>query len=189
MNKPRILVAGIGNIFLGDDAFGVEVVRRLSQRSLPSEVHVADFGIRGLDLAYELLEEHEAVILVDAISRKGTPGTLYVLHPEPADAEPGSEPPALSLLDAHDLNPMNVLALARKLGSTLERVLLVGCEPLTTGDDTHIPDGLSEPVEAAAREAVDLVMSLIVQLRENLSPFETTSSSHKLPPSSKGAEA
>src|SRR5439155_13673490 len=101
MNRPRVLVAGVGNIFLGDDAFGVEVAQRLARRALPPEVRVVDFGIRGLDLTYALLDGYEAVILVDAAPRGGRPGTLYVLEPargEPPEAEaggPGIEPPGM----------------------------------------------------------------------------------------------
>ncbi len=82
--KERILIAGIGNIFLGDDAFGVEVVRRLSRsaRKLPDEVRIVDFGIRGFDLAYALMEGYEVAILVDATPRGGVPGTLYTIEPD-----------------------------------------------------------------------------------------------------------
>src|ERR1700758_4827464 len=88
---PRILVAGVGNIFLGDDAFGVEVVQRLARRALPDGVRVVDFGIRGLDLVYALLDGYETVVLVDAAPRGGSPGTLYVLEPEPEADLPVSE--------------------------------------------------------------------------------------------------
>src|SRR5947209_2868396 len=97
MSGARILIAGIGNIFLGDDAFGVEVAQRLGQRSLPEQVRVIDFGIRGMDLTYALLDDYETVILVDAVPRGGQPGTLYVLEPEVA--EPSAVEPADRLIE------------------------------------------------------------------------------------------
>src|SRR5271165_333708 len=126
MNEPRILVAGIGNIFLGDDAFGVEVVRRLSRRKLPDYVRVADYGIRGLDLAYALLDDYDAAILVDAASQGAEPGTLYVLEPETGEADGG---PQTALVEAHGMNPMRVLEMVRAMGGRPRRVLVVGCEP------------------------------------------------------------
>src|SRR6185369_15085580 len=102
-----ILVAGIGNIFLGDDAFGCEVVQRLSRRPQPEGVRVIDFGIRGLDLVYALLKNNDAVILIDATARGGQPGTLYVIDPEiPEDVH--------AALETHEMNPMHVLAVARQ---------------------------------------------------------------------------
>src|SRR5947209_18225385 len=127
MERPRLLVAGIGNIFLGDDAFGVEVAQRLARRPLPDGVRVADFGIRGLDLTYALLDDYETVVLVDAVPRGGQPGTLYVLEPE--GAEPPAVEPADRLIEAHDMNPTRVLHLARALGGNIPRVLIVGCDP------------------------------------------------------------
>src|SRR5688572_21177077 len=125
MSTGRILIAGIGNIFFGDDAFGVEVARRLAGRPLPEGVRVVDFGIRGIDLTYALLEDWAAVILVDAVPCGGTPGTLYVLEPEP-DGEASA---AVPTVEPHNLDPGKVLRLARSLGGAVERVLLVGCEP------------------------------------------------------------
>lgn len=117
----KVLVAGIGNIFLGDDAFGVEVVNRLAQRRLPGNVCVVDFGIRSFDLAYALMEEWELVILVDALPRGGEPGTLYTLEPE---LPKGGVPPDL---DAHTMNPVAVLQLVSALGGEVGRVLVIGC--------------------------------------------------------------
>ncbi len=120
--NARILVAGVGNIFLGDDGFGVEVARRLSRVSLPDGVTVADFGIRGVHLAYQLLDDFELVVLVDAVSRGGVPGTLYVIEPE-VDGRSGE-----SIADAHDMVLEQVFAQVQTLGGKLGRVLLVGCE-------------------------------------------------------------
>lgn len=156
MKHPRLLIAGIGNIFLGDDAFGVEVVSLLAQRKLPDGVRVIDFGIRGMDLAYALLDGYDGVILVDSVSRGGTPGTLYVLEPEldgqtPDDANGG--------LEAHDLAPARVLRWARSLGP-LPPIRIVGCEPATL-DPEDAAGGLSPAVAEAVAEALAIVERLV----------------------------
>ena len=157
--SPRILIAGIGNIFLGDDAFGVEVARRLAKRPLPDGVQVIDFGIRGLDLTYALLDGHDAVILVDAVPRGGEPGTLYLLEPDAGQIDELAE--TNPIIDMHSLDPAAVLRLTRSLGGRVERILLVGCEPAPLeGDDMQ--SGLSEPVARAVEEAVRLIESLVL---------------------------
>ncbi len=156
MNK-RILVAGVGNIFLGDDGFGVEVVRRLAERDLPEGVEVADFGIRGMDLAYALQQDYEAVVFVDATPRGEKPGTVYLIEPEIEEDGEVS-------LDTHGMDPVKVLKLARTLGARPTRTLVVGCEPqvLVSGEDyDDMLMELSEPVRAAVEEAVKLVESLV----------------------------
>ncbi len=159
MAQQRILVAGIGNIFLGDDAFGVEVAQRLAQRPLPAGVRVVDFGIRSFDLAYALLDDPDAAILVDATPRGGAPGTLYLIEPDLGAPEDSSAP----LPDAHSLNPVAVLQLVRHLGGRPRRLLVVGCEPAALeSEDGRI--GLSEPVQAAIDEAVRLIESLVADL-------------------------
>ena len=160
MSEPRILVAGIGNIFLGDDAFGVEVVRRLARRALPDYVRVADYGIRGLDLAYALLDDYDTAILVDAAARGEEPGTLYVLEPEIEDADDGQA----ALVEAHGMNPMRVLAMVRALGGRPRQVLVVGCEPETFGDEFEGAMGLSEEVESAIAGAIAIIESLIAKV-------------------------
>lgn len=155
--KPRVLVAGVGNIFLGDDSFGVEVVRRLMQRTWPEEVRIVDFGIRGLDLTYALLDGYETVILIDAAPRGGAPGTLYVLEPAPGEAAGGEE----MLLDMHGLDPAKVLRLAASLGASVERLLLVGCEPAPVADVEEMQMEMSAAVKAAVEEAVPLIETLI----------------------------
>ncbi len=157
MTPVRILIAGVGNIFLGDDAFGVEVARRLTARAWPDEVRVIDFGIRGLDLAYALLDGHEAVILVDAAPRGGPPGTLYVLEP---DAEP---PGAEVAVEGHALDPGKVLRLATALGGPVGRLLVVGCEPAPSTQEEMRME-LSEPVQAAVEAAVGLIEGLVARL-------------------------
>lgn len=150
----RVLVAGVGNIFFGDDGFGVEVVRRLRAEELPAGVKVVDFGIRGVHLAYELLEDYDAVILVDATPRGGPPGTLYLIEPA-ADAAEGP-----GLVDAHGLDPASVLSLVGQLGGTSARVLVVGCEPATLEEGI----GLSAPVAAAVPDAVRVIRKLLGDL-------------------------
>jgi hydrogenase maturation protease len=162
MSGPRILVAGLGNIFLGDDAFGVEVVRRLAGRPRPAGVRVADFGIRGLDLAYALLEGVDGAILIDAAPRGERPGTLTVIEPELATGEePGGEAGADLLVNGHGLDPVKVLRLVAALGCQLPRVLVVACEPEPMDPDAEMRMELSEPVKAAVEEAVTLVETLI----------------------------
>ncbi len=157
MTERSILVAGIGNIFFGDDAFGVEVAQRLAARELPATVQVVDFGIRAFDLAYALSDDHDLAILVDAVPRDGEPGTLYVLEPD-LDA---LDPALATAADAHTIDPVQVLCLVKAMGGRPRRVLVVGCQPATidVNDDGQL--GLSEPVEAAVAEAVKLIESLV----------------------------
>ncbi len=157
---PRVLVAGIGNIFLGDDGFGVEVAGRLARRALPDGVDVVDFGIRAMDLAYALADGYDAALMIDAAPRGQPPGTLEVIEPE-------LDPELAVGFEAHGLDPVAVLHFARRFGALPRRTLVVGCEPQDLGD----PDGeeihaeLSEPVQAAVDVAVELVCSLIEDLR------------------------
>src|SRR5690349_12249437 len=111
---PTIPIAGIGNIFLGDDAFGVEVVRQLSSRTLPDSVRVIDFGIRGFDLAYALLDGYDVTILVDATPRGGVPGTLYTIEPDLSASHTLEAPEPM--IETHGMNPMRVLGLAQAMG-------------------------------------------------------------------------
>lgn len=162
VDRPRVLVAGVGNIFLGDDAFGVEVVQRLARRPQPHGVRIVDFGIRGLDLAYALLDRYVAVILVDATPRGGRPGTLYVLEPESTRTE--SAVGEVPLMDPHNLDPERVLHLVAALGGPAQRFIVVGCEPEVPGHDAEMPAGMSTPVQAAVDEAVLLVESTVARL-------------------------
>src|SRR5579859_7459411 len=123
--RPKILVAGIGNIFLGDDAFGVEVVRRLAERKLPADVKVSDFGIRGFDLAYALQDGYKTTILVDACPRGETPGTIYLIEPDLQKLDNPEAPQAV--VEAHAMNPVSVLRMARAMNIEMNKVLLVGC--------------------------------------------------------------
>ena len=156
---PRILIAGIGNIFLGDDAFGSEVARRIVGRRLPDGVRVVDFGIRGLDLAYALLDDLDATIMVDAVPRGGPPGSLYVIEPDPVEA--GDLPLGDPVVEGHSMDPVRVLRMAAAMGGRPGRVLVVGCEPATLGSDEDPAMGLSPSVESAVDEAVRLIESLV----------------------------
>lgn len=147
----RVLVAGVGNIFLADDGFGVEVVRRLGDASLPDGVQVRDFGIRGVHLAYLLLDGFDLLILVDALARGRPPGTVTLFEPDP----PGPEGPAA--LDAHEMDPASVLAMVRHLGGNVGRTLVVGCEPAELVERI----GLSPVVDRAVDEAVRMVRRLV----------------------------
>ena len=154
----RVLVAGIGNVFLGDDGFGVALAGRLARTQLPAGVEVVDFGIRGMDLAMALTEGYDAAVLLDATPRGEPPGTLYVIEPEVAADE--------AAVDAHGMDPVKVLALTRALGGSPPRTLVVGCEPQTrmTPEDEEIVAALSEPVRAALEEATRLVEQLLDEL-------------------------
>jgi hydrogenase maturation protease len=185
MQSPQILVAGIGNIFLGDDGFGCAVIERLKRRGIANAVRVTDFGIRGLDLAYALFDGYDVAILVDAVSRGGKPGTLYIIEPELNDPNEES-----AKVDPHGMNPMRALSLVKTMHdmgrakdgdpgsgmgagsgegekrSALKRILLVGCEPETVGpEDGQI--GLSEAAQAGVEEAVKIVESLVAEMLGN----------------------
>ncbi|OAJ59443.1 hypothetical protein A6V36_27785 [Paraburkholderia ginsengiterrae] len=175
-----ILVAGIGNVFFGDDGFGVEVARRLQEKLAAGElpafgagVSVADFGIRGIDLCYALLDGVDSAILIDATQRGGVPGTLYVIEPshEEASAE-DSDPYAVPMLmSPHEMDPAKVLQSVRMLGGGCEDIVVLGCEPndfgFEQGEEGRM--GLSTAVAAAVGQAVELVVKLVTARMERLS--------------------
>jgi hydrogenase maturation protease len=161
MNRT-ILLAGIGNIFLGDDAFGVEVARSLARRRLPGEVQVKDFGIRGFDLAYTLLDPWHTVVLIDAMARNEAPGTLFVLEP---DLTGLGNPGAVGIdLNPHGMDPLRVLNLAASLGRITAHILVLGCEPKDFGDDLEGRMGLSPQVQAAVEEASNVIEELVERI-------------------------
>jgi hydrogenase maturation protease len=171
--SKRVLIAGIGNIFLGDDGFGVEVVGRLSGRRLPDGVEVVDFGIRGMDLAYALQVDYDLVVFVDATPRGGKPGTVYLIEPEIEEDEAVS-------LDTHGMDPVKVIRLARALGARPTRTLVVGCEPRVVPGGEDYDDmlmELSEPVHAAVEEAAKLVESLVTGVGTDSGPARSAGSS------------
>ncbi|MFG2827257.1 hydrogenase maturation protease [Streptomyces sp. NPDC048434] len=154
----KTLIAGVGNIFLGDDGFGVEVVRRLGEHRLPDGAEVVDIGVRGVHLAYQMLDGYHTVLLVDASARGGEPGTVYLLDA----TTPAGDRPQDTALDGHHMTPDTVLALLDTLSAGTnsrrpERVLVVGCEPADVAEGI----GLSEPVDAAVDEAVGLILRLV----------------------------
>ncbi len=154
----RILVAGLGNVFAGDDGFGVAVAAALADASLPDGTEVHDFGIRGLHLAYQLLDGYDLVVVVDAVSHGGQPGTLYVID-HAADGQQPSPAADAPLLDAHDMAPDAVLALVPALGGTLGRVIVIGCEPGVIAAGM----GLSAPVARSVEHAAQLVIDIVVK--------------------------
>ncbi|MEU3860000.1 hydrogenase maturation protease [Streptomyces sp. NPDC028722] len=157
---PRILVAGVGNIFLADDAFGPEVIRALGQRPLPPGVRVRDYGIRGMDLAYDLLAGCATAVLVDAAPRGHRPGTLSLIEAEPPDGTVAPE--------AHGMDPATVLALAGHLGDEpLPRVLVLACEPGVLPDGDDLLGSLSAPVREAVGRAVDALHTLVPALLDD----------------------
>ena len=159
-SRKKVLIAGIGNVFLGDDGFGVALADRLAQRRLPDRVEVRDFGIRGMELAYAMHDGYDTVLLLDATPRGKPPGTLYVIEPELEEGE--------LAIDTHGMDPVKVMALARAMGGELPRTLVVGCEPQTRmgAADEEIVMQLSERVRAALQPAVELVESTIAELRK-----------------------
>lgn len=172
--SDRVLVAGVGNIFLGDDGFGSEVARRLASEVLPHDVTVTDFGIGGIHLAYELLEGYETAILLDASPRGEEPGTVYVLEAdrdETVDA-PTDLPVGMAgvLADAHAMEPGSVLDMIGALGVST-RVLVVGCEPADV--DERI--GLSPPVQRAVDEALRVVLELLESNADTTDRVDSTS--------------
>lgn len=157
-----ILIAGIGNIFMGDDAFGSEVARRLMKRTLPDEVRVVDFGIRGFDLTYALLDGYEVTIFLDATPRGEAPGTLYTIEPDLSELDEDGDGHG-AMIEPHGMNPMKVLRLAKSMGGEFKRILLVGCEPAPLEAEEG-EMGLSEVVEAAVDEAILMVESLVAKI-------------------------
>lgn len=148
----KVLVAGIGNVFLGDDGFGVAVAQRLEKESLPEGARVVDYGIRGLHLAFELLDPPDLLVLVDTTARNGAPGTLYLIDPE-------LDPDALARVtpDAHAMDPCTVFASVAHLGGKMPRSRIVACEPASLDEGMS----LSEPVEAAIKPAMQMIQKLI----------------------------
>ena len=159
--SARILVAGVGNIFFGDDAYGCEVIRRIQGREWSPDVRVVDFGIRSTHLAFELMSGYEGAILIDAVPRGGEPGTLYVIEP---DVRPASATP-----DAHTMDLSSVFAFMRTLEGNAPQIIIIGCEPGNTGEGI----GLSPPVERAVEQTRSLVRDVLEKY------FDRRSSLHR----------
>jgi hydrogenase maturation protease len=158
----RVLVAGIGNVFQSDDAFGVEVATLLAARTLPPGVRVEDFGIRGVHLAYELLEGYDGLVMIDAVPMGEPPGTLAVIEPELDAAGAGGPAGDVAVVDAHTMNPDVVLATLRRLGGSVGRILIVGCQPA----DLQGGMGLTPAVAAAVEHAAHLCVKLVSEMVE-----------------------
>jgi hydrogenase maturation protease len=150
----RILVAGIGNIFLGDDGFGSEVIRRVP--ALPHAADVVDYGIRGMHLAYDLLDGCEALVLVDAVPDRGSPGTLHVFE--------ATQDIAAARLDAHAMDPAAVFACVSALGGTVPYTVVVGCEIASADEGIGLSDAVAAAVPAAVRAVQDVVADLSARL-------------------------
>jgi hydrogenase maturation protease len=164
---PRTLIAGIGNIFLGDDGFGCETVRELQTMELPESVRLVDYGIRGLDLAYAMLEPYENIVLIDAISRGGRPGTVYVLQPVKESVERDRS------LNPHAMDPASLMALARSMGEIHAEIFIIGCEPEDFGDELEGRMGLSDTVRSVLPEAARAAAELVELLeRQTAVPVE-----------------
>ena len=147
---PRVLVAGIGNVLLGDDGFGSEVARRLAAEPVPDGVSVVDYGIRGMHLAFDLLAGYDCLVLVDALPHGAAPGDVTVLEVGEDDLGSGE-------FDAHGMNPVAVLGSLASLGGRLPRTFVVGCEPADVGEGI----GLSPPAAAAVETALSAIRVLI----------------------------
>lgn len=156
----KILVAGIGNIWMKDDGFGGEVAKRLNNKDLPKGLTVTDFGIGGLDLAYELQNGFAALVLVDISRQGGEPGTLYVMEVNPSDVE--GEIQDGVMMDPHGMDPETVLRFIKSTGAWPGKVLIIACEPKEVGD---FGLGLSPEIEAAVDRAVELVLETVVDLQ------------------------
>lgn len=170
--SDRIQVAGIGNIFFGDDGFGVEVVRRLPRARLPAQVSVVDYGISGIHLAYDLLDPPQLLIIVDALPRRHTSGTLYVLEP---DLDGALRTQArMQGADAHGMDLPSVFSMVRSMGGVLPRMSIVGCEPADLGESL----GLSPSVARAVDPAIELVLEIIE--REGRSPEAFRASTRRI---------
>lgn len=172
----KVLVAGIGNIFLSDDGFGSEVARRLAwSDAMPPGVEVGDFGIRGVHLAYQLLDGYDALVMIDAIRTGEPPGTITVFEPdlaaEPGDIDRGDgRAAAASAIDAHGMDPMSVLRSLSGLGGSVERVVIVGCEPETVEEGIGLSEPVSAVLPAAASAVVDLVSELVAASGSSAAP-------------------
>jgi hydrogenase maturation protease len=158
----QILIAGVGNAWLRDDAFGAEVARRLAVRELPEGVSVMDVGTSGLDLAYEVMRGYSALVIVDVSKQGGEPGTLYVIDVEPDDVP--SEIKDGETIDPHSMDPMTMLRFVRVIGGWPGRVQVIACEPEIV-DDVGL--GLTPSVEASVERAIALVLETITELQDD----------------------
>ncbi|MEP6950702.1 MAG: hydrogenase maturation protease [Ginsengibacter sp.] len=157
--RKRVMIAGVGNMFMKDDGFGGAVIKKILDKKFPEGVEVKDFGTGGLKLAYDLMKGYDGLILLDASARGEPPGTLYLIEPSESDINPDLEQGGP--IDPHGADPATVLRFVKSIGSWPAKVLIVACEPATV-DDFEI--GLSEPVNAAIDKAVEMVEDIIKEI-------------------------
>lgn len=174
MTSP-VLIAGIGNIFQGDDAFGVAVAQELATTDLRERACIMDTGIRGIDLCFAMLDGRELTILIDATRRGGAPGTLYVIEIDPEQI--GQTGQDMELPNSHGLDPMHVLALAKSMGAQFGKLLLIGCEPLVIDCDESGDIGLSSEVLSAVHAAAQIVRDLVMNFATNTREVSTYAAS------------
>ena len=155
-----VLIAGVGNAWLKDDGFGGRVIQRLSERTLPADVVVADFGTGGLDLAYEVMRGYDGLVLIDVSRQGGAPGTLYVMEPDPDEIAAGIEDG--EIIDPHAMDPQTVLRFVKAVGGWPGRVVVIACEPESVEE---MGFGVSEPVRAAVDRAAELALETVAELR------------------------
>jgi hydrogenase maturation protease len=160
----RVLVAGIGNIFQSDDAFGVEVAKRLATRTLPPGARVEDIGIRGVHLAYELLEGYDGLILIDAVPMGEPPGTLALIEPDLDVSGSGADEP--TVVDAHTMSPDVVLATLARLGGSVEKIFILGCQPANLGDGMGLTPAVAAAVEGATQMCCQLVSEMVEPVKK-----------------------
>jgi hydrogenase maturation protease len=153
------MIAGVGNIFMKDDGFGSEVIKKILHKAFPEGVEIKDFGTGGLKLAYDLMKGYDGLILLDASARGEQPGTLYVIEPAENDIDGNLENG--TIIDPHGSDPATVLKFVKSIGAWPAKVLIVACEPQNV-DDFEI--GLSEPVNAAIDKAIELVEEIIKEI-------------------------
>jgi hydrogenase maturation protease len=156
----KVLVAGIGNAWMGDDGFGSEVVKQLGTVELPPGVAVMDFGTGGLNLAYEVMRGYDALLILDISQQGGSPGTLYVIEAD-EDSVDGSIQDGDSL-NPHGMDPKTVLRFVKSIGAWPGKVLVIACEPAVVEE---IGFQLSESVAGAVEPAVKLVLEQIAELQ------------------------
>ena len=149
----KVLVAGIGNIFFGDDGFGVEVANRLLAETVPPGVKVEDFGIRGVHLAYELLDGYDALVLIDALPMGESPGTVALIEPQIGETGGGG-------LDAHSMSPAVVLAMLAGLGGHVDRIVVVGCQPENVDEGIGLSAVVTGAIDGAVRATKELLADI-----------------------------
>jgi hydrogenase maturation protease len=154
--RKRVMIAGVGNMFMQDDGFGGAVIKKMQHKNFPEGVEIKDFGTGGLKLAYDLMRGYDGLILLDASPRGEKPGTLYVIEPNQDDINPDLQQGGP--IDPHGADPATVLRFVKSIGSWPGKVIIVACEPEAVGD---FEIGLSAPVMAAIDKAIEMVEDIV----------------------------